>query len=282
MIKHSLVLLALSLFITSLIPSHVYSQDNYSIPQWVKTNAKLWSVDSIDDSGFKSSIQYLIDVGIVHGSPINNTASQNKISTWLKIPAGWWADGKISDGDFINGIEYLIKTGDVQINSGSTKSITQGSITSTQENSGSNVTISQNIQNNPSMPTNTNPAVPPIRILLLVSNYPVIHSTNQYSFQAKVFDASQVSANQVDQKIFNQNWGILSGVRIQAYLTSSDNKTTFYTWDGLTDQFGYFVGSTLMRNEPTNQDYFVHFNATKSGMINATQAVLFHLVNSWS
>ena len=280
MIRHNLALMVFTLCITGLISSQVYGQENYNIPQWVKNNAKLWADNSLDDSGFESGIQYLMNMGVIQSSTLSQTISESKIPAWVKITTGWWTEGKLSDGDFINGIGYLIKTGEIQFK---TTAITPGTtIPYTTPVTTSNATISQNMQNNPVAPTNTKPAVLPIKILLLISSPQVISSTYLYSFQAKVFDASQVASNQVDQNTFNQNWGTLSGVRIQVYLTSSDNKTTFYSWDGLTNQFGYFVGSTLMRNEPTNQFYFVHFNATKSGMINATQAVQFHLLNSWS
>lgn len=289
MIRQNLVFAVFILSVIGLIFSQVYGQENYDIPQWIKNNAKLWADNSLDDSGFESGIQYLMNVGIIQGSPQSQTISETKIPKWVKISAGWWADGKISDSDFINGIGYLIKTGEIQFKTTSEPAMLQGTITpyttpatTTPVTTVPNATILQNMKNSPVTPANTTPVMQPIKILLLISNYPVVYSTQQYSFQAKVFDASQVASNQADQNTFNQNWGTLSGVRVQVYLTSSDNKTTFYTWDGLTNQFGYFVGSTLMRNEPTNQLYFVHFNATKSGMINASQTVQFHLLNSGS
>jgi len=277
MTKNNLILLSLTLFIIGLISSQVYGQENYTIPQWVKNNAKLWSSNSLNDTTFENSIQYLMNAGIMQASPPSQTISESKIPSWIKITAGWWANGSISDSDFVSGIQYLIQAGEIQFKTTST--LTQGTAPTTLVTK-PNATMSQNIQNNPVKPTNPTPLVQPMKILLLVTNYPVIYSTQLYSFQAKVFDASQVASNQADQDTFNQNWGTLSGVRVQAYLTSSDNKTILYTWDGLTNQFGYFVGSPIMMgNEITNQAYFVHFNATKSGTMNATRTVQFQLLN---
>jgi hypothetical protein len=43
-----------------------YAQDTFSIPSWVKNNAKYWSEGSISDSDFIKGIQYLIDNNILH------------------------------------------------------------------------------------------------------------------------------------------------------------------------------------------------------------------------
>jgi len=256
---------------------NVFAQQPF-IPGWVKDNAKLWASNQLGDDGFVTSIQYLISQGMM-SMPLDQNASVTKIPAYVKNTASWWADGNLSDNDFMQGVGYLLKTGILQLKMASTQQVTNPVPPVTNL---PNSTSSQNMQNNPAVPTNTQPATKPIKILLLVSNWPVITSTHPYSFQAKVFDASQIPANQLDQTTFNQNWGTLSGVRVQGYLTSSDNKTTFYTWDGATNQFGFFVGSTVLQNEQTNQMYFVHFNATKSGMINDSKTVSFQLLNSGS
>jgi hypothetical protein len=269
MIRHDFALAMFTLCITGLIFSQVYGQESYNIPQWVKNNVKLWADNSISDSGLESSMKYLMNIGISQVPLQAQTISETKIPAWVKNTAGWWADGKLSDSDFVNGIGYLIKTGIIQLKTASTQPVTNPP----------NATGSQNIPNIPVATTNTKPTVIPTKILLLVSNPNTISQDSFYSFQAKVFDASQVKSGQTDQNTFNQNWGTLSGIRVQGHLTSSDNKTTFYTWDGLTNQFGLFAGQYYMRNEPGNQVYFVHFNATSSGMINDSKSYQFFLLS---
>jgi hypothetical protein len=266
----------------------------YAIPVWVKNNVKLWAENQSSNDGFASSMQYLMNVGVMHVPLQSQTALETKVPAWVKYTAGWWANGELSDSDFVNGIGYLITTGMIQFKTASAPSITNPTPPITNPTppainqtspvtNPQNATGSQNIQNTPVAPTNTIPAVISTKILLLVSNSPRISQNSYYSFQAKVFDASKVNSNQPDQNIFNQNWGTLSGIRVQGYLTSSDNKTTFYTWNGLTNQFGLFTGQYFMRNEPAgNQVYFVHFNATASGMINDSKTYQFYLVNTGS
>lgn len=91
--------------------------EQYSIPSWIKNNAKWWSDGQIEDSDFVKGIQYLIKSGVMI-IPETESVSQSsqQIPAWIKNNAGWWADGKISDNDFVLGIQYLIHNGIIQIN----------------------------------------------------------------------------------------------------------------------------------------------------------------------
>jgi len=61
-----------------------YLQNSNQIPQWIKNNAKWWSEGQIDDSEFVKGMQYLVQVGIIHvsivqqqqGNPIGNSTTQ--------------------------------------------------------------------------------------------------------------------------------------------------------------------------------------------------------------
>jgi hypothetical protein len=89
----------------------------YSIPTWIKNNAKWWSDGQIDDSDFVKGIQYLIKSKVMIIPQTESSASQSsqQIPAWIKNNAGWWAGGKISDNDFVLGIQYLIRNGIIWI-----------------------------------------------------------------------------------------------------------------------------------------------------------------------
>jgi len=88
----------------------------YSIPIWVKNNARWWSEGSVSDGDFVSGVQYLIQQNIlkVPSTQQGNSSSQ-QIPTWVKNNAGWWGNGQISDGDFVKGIQYLISSGIIKV-----------------------------------------------------------------------------------------------------------------------------------------------------------------------
>ena len=95
--------------------------EQYSIPAWIKDNAKWWSGGQIEDSDFVKGIQYLIEAEIMNLPETKSPASQSsqQIPTWIKNNAGWWADNKIADSDFVSGIQYLINNGIIRISSSS-------------------------------------------------------------------------------------------------------------------------------------------------------------------
>lgn len=88
----------------------------YSIPQWVKNNARWWSEGSVTDSDFVNGIQYLVQQKILQipDTP-QGTSSDSKIPSWIKKNAGWWADGQLTDSDFVKGIQYLIAHGAIKV-----------------------------------------------------------------------------------------------------------------------------------------------------------------------
>ena len=98
----------------------VYAEQ-YSIPIWIKNNAKWWSQGQISDNDFVQGIQYLIEAGIMEMLETKTSVSQSsqQIPIWIKNNAGWWADNKISDSDFVSGIQYLINKGIIRISSDS-------------------------------------------------------------------------------------------------------------------------------------------------------------------
>ncbi|HLC09887.1 MAG TPA: hypothetical protein VJJ01_02100, partial [Nitrosopumilaceae archaeon] len=67
--------------------------DDQVIPVWVKSNAKWWSDDEIDNENFISGIEYLVNEGIIKVSLTDTTdTSISEIPTWIKNNAGWWAE----------------------------------------------------------------------------------------------------------------------------------------------------------------------------------------------
>ncbi|HEY7367864.1 MAG TPA: hypothetical protein VH562_05325 [Nitrosopumilaceae archaeon] len=101
-----------------LVPTNsVQKIAEYSIPQWIKNNAKWWSEDQIDDKTFASGIEFLIKEGIILVPETKPEGSTGKdIPSWIKNNAKWWADGLISDEDFVKGIQYLVEQEIIKVN----------------------------------------------------------------------------------------------------------------------------------------------------------------------
>ena len=91
--------------------------DMKRVPVWIKTNAKWWSDNQIDDNTFVQGIQFLIKENImkISGQPSSQSGDGGEIPSWIKKNAGWWADGMISESDFVSGIKYLIENGIVKV-----------------------------------------------------------------------------------------------------------------------------------------------------------------------
>jgi len=84
--------------------------DDQVIPVWIKSNAKWWSDDEIDNENFISGIEYLVNEGIIKVSLTETTDNSiSEIPPWIKNNAGWWAEEMISDDEFLQGIEWLVK-----------------------------------------------------------------------------------------------------------------------------------------------------------------------------
>ena len=87
-----------------------------SVPDWIKNNAKWWSINAIPDSEFIDGLENLIEKGVIR-IPSNESQSnyEKQIPDWIKTTAKWWSNNEISDNDFILAIEYLIKKGVILI-----------------------------------------------------------------------------------------------------------------------------------------------------------------------
>jgi hypothetical protein len=90
--------------------------DDQVIPVWVKSNAKWWSDDKIDNDNFISGLEYLVNEGIIKVSlPEESGNSISEVQPWIKSTAGWWADGMISEDEFITAIEWMITNNIIQV-----------------------------------------------------------------------------------------------------------------------------------------------------------------------
>ena len=88
----------------------------YTIPSWIKTNAKFWSDGKITDKDFVNGIQYLIKQKIIKiPSTQKEGSGSNAIPSWVKNAAKFWAEGQTTDADFVNGIQYLIKSAIIKV-----------------------------------------------------------------------------------------------------------------------------------------------------------------------
>ena len=86
-----------------------------SVPDWVKNNAKWWSIDAIPDSEFVDGLEELIEKGIIKIPSTEPSLSGINIPEWIKTTAMWWSNNDISNDDFLFAIEYLIKIGIIRI-----------------------------------------------------------------------------------------------------------------------------------------------------------------------
>ncbi len=103
--------------IVSLNEINLDSNQNNSIPKWIKNAANWWYEGKISDSEFVVSMQFLIKENIiqVHNIPNLSENESKVIPMWIKNNVGWWSEGKISDDDFILGIEYFVENGIIRI-----------------------------------------------------------------------------------------------------------------------------------------------------------------------
>jgi hypothetical protein len=86
-----------------------------NVPEWVKNNAKWWSINVIPDSEFVDGLEHLIDKGIIRISPTTSSPSESIIPEWIKTTAKWWSNNDISDDEFITAVEYLVERGIIRI-----------------------------------------------------------------------------------------------------------------------------------------------------------------------
>jgi len=81
------------------------------IPDWIKNNARWWSINNISDNEFIDGIEHLIEKEIISVTPSERSDLEREIPDWIKNNAKWWADDLISDEDFVESIQYLVQKG---------------------------------------------------------------------------------------------------------------------------------------------------------------------------
>jgi hypothetical protein len=87
------------------------------IPDWVKKNAKWWSLTYISDKDFAAGLEYLIKKEIItikDGTPSEGD-SEPDLPSWLRKNAGWWSQGLLSDNEFFKSIQWMINNGFIKI-----------------------------------------------------------------------------------------------------------------------------------------------------------------------
>ena len=86
------------------------SDDDISLPQWVRNNALWWSQGQIDDDTFVQGIQYLIKNNIILiPQTMQETFQLQEIPSWIRDNAALWADDQINDEAFVEGLKFLVK-----------------------------------------------------------------------------------------------------------------------------------------------------------------------------
>ncbi len=86
-----------------------------SVAEWIKNNAKWWSINLIPDSEFADGLEDLIEKGIIKIPTSENSLSEPLFPEWLKTTAKWWSNNETSDDEFLSAIEYLAKKGIIRI-----------------------------------------------------------------------------------------------------------------------------------------------------------------------
>lgn len=92
---------------------HDVSGQQLEIPNWFRNTAGWWGDSIITDQEFVSSVEYLINLGLIDlqvTKPATNTNFEN-IPAWIKNNAKWWSDNQIANSDFVSGIESMINEG---------------------------------------------------------------------------------------------------------------------------------------------------------------------------
>jgi len=99
-----------------IVINRVTSQNDISIPDWIRNNALWWSEEQIDDNTFIQGIEYLIKNNIIIIPQTQQETTETKeIPSWIRNNAEWWADGQIDDETFVQGLEFLIKKGIIRV-----------------------------------------------------------------------------------------------------------------------------------------------------------------------
>ncbi len=85
------------------------------IPDWLKINAKWYSMGMISGKEFAHSIQFLIKEELIQmdktGGTNKSSLGEDAIPEWVQKSTGWWADGLVSNAEFISGLSHLVNIG---------------------------------------------------------------------------------------------------------------------------------------------------------------------------
>ena len=99
-----------------IVIDRITSQNEISIPNWIRNNALWWADGQIDDETFIQGIEYLIKNNVIVIPQTQQEDSESKdIPSWIRNNAGWWADGQIDDETFVQGLEFLIQKGIIHV-----------------------------------------------------------------------------------------------------------------------------------------------------------------------
>jgi len=88
------------------------------IPDWLRKNAKWWSLTKISDKDFESGIEYLFQQEIIQipGTVrAEHGAFEKNLPGWLRQDAGWWSQRLLSDEEFAKSLKWMVVTGHVKI-----------------------------------------------------------------------------------------------------------------------------------------------------------------------
>ncbi len=93
------------------------SNQNDSIPKWIKNTAKWWSEGKISEEEFVIALQFLVEEKIIYllNMPDGHENKSDEIPLWIKNNAEWWSEGKISDEEFALGIKFFVENGIISV-----------------------------------------------------------------------------------------------------------------------------------------------------------------------
>jgi len=99
-----------------IVIDRITTNEEISLPDWIRNNALWWSQEQIDDDSFIQGIEYLIKNKIILiPQTQQETSKSQEIPSWIRNNAEWWADGQIDDETFVQGLEFLIKKGIIRV-----------------------------------------------------------------------------------------------------------------------------------------------------------------------
>jgi hypothetical protein len=88
------------------------------IPDWIRKNAKWWSLTRISDKDFASGLEYLFQhevIQIPDSVQAEHGAYEKNLPGWLRQDAGWWSRRLLSDEEFAKSLKWMIVNGFIKI-----------------------------------------------------------------------------------------------------------------------------------------------------------------------